>query len=39
MLMDIDTLKAIQDERYSGFVHEAQLLRLLRLQHKAKSLD
>jgi len=32
MLIDIDTLAAIQNERYRDFVREAEIRRLLRLQ-------
>ena len=34
MLIDIDTLAAVQNERHRDFVREAETLRLLRLQKK-----
>ena len=38
MLIDIDTLAAVQNERYRDFVREAETLRLMRmLQTECKS--
>jgi hypothetical protein len=38
MLIDIDTLAAIQNERYSDFVREVEKSRLLRLQKENNNL-
>ena len=37
MLIDIDTLAAVQNERYRDFVREAETLRLLRLQKETNN--
>jgi len=38
MLIDIDTLAAIQNERYRDFVREAEKSRLLRMQKENNNL-